>query len=101
MTKEVEPDVYEHLISVGVTKDAAGVIGADLYDLKGGLAKIEAALLSMKSPPSEPALLHAQQEIELHLRGHLRSLNTEIKRLRKRGSRTTARRSSSHDIDQR
>lgn len=91
--KEAEPDVYEHLISVGVTKDAAGVIGADLYDLKGGLAKIEAAFLSMKGSTSEPALLQAQQEIELHLLDHLRSLNTEIKRLRKTAWRTTPRRS--------
>lgn len=99
--KEDEPDLYAHLISLGVTKRAAGAIGADLNDLNEGIAEIEAKLLSIKGSLADLPLMHAQQEIEFHLRGHLRSLNREIKRLRKKASRKTARRSSSRDIHQR
>ena len=86
MKSKAEPDLYAHLLSLGVTKRAAGAIGADLNDLGKGIAAIEATLLSMDDAVSQRALLEARQEIELHLRGHLRSLNTELRSLQRRNA---------------
>lgn len=75
--------LHTHLIKLGLTKRAAGAIGADLHDLAEDIAAVEARLMAM-SAVSDNAVQEARWEIELHLRSHLTSLNAELRSLQRR-----------------
>ena len=78
-----DDDLYAHLIDLGLTPRAAASIGADLYDLAQGIAKIGVKLVAMDAVPSR-AIQEMRWEIELHLRQHLTSLNAELRSLQRR-----------------
>jgi hypothetical protein len=83
---DTDDQLHAHLIALGLTRRAAGAIGADLHDLAEGIADIEAKLTEMDTVSPE-AVREARFEIELHLRPHLTSLNAELRLLQRRKSR--------------
>jgi hypothetical protein len=75
--------LYERLREAGISQRRAGSIATDVRDLEEGLAKIVDLLTSSDRDAAERYRL-AEEECELHLRWHLKSLQRSMKRLRRR-----------------
>ncbi len=84
VTDESTRLLYDQLVAAGVPAEIAGDVGADLGDMTEGLVKIQGLFARVaEGDDVEDALDMIESECRDHLLGHLKSIRSTTKKLRR------------------